>query len=74
MPQYQEHLGIAAIDDISALLSDIRESVYILARRYRVEFTPADVDELRRILEAADKVHERHLDVRREMSAAYRKR
>lgn len=74
MSRYQEHAGIAAIDDISALVSDICEAVDILAARYRLEFTRADVAELKRIKLAARKIQAEHLTVRREMSADYQKR
>lgn len=65
--QYQDS-PIATIDDMSAALSTIRESVEILAARWRLEFAPEDVDELMRILDATDRVQAYHLKIRRQVS------
>lgn len=64
MALYQESPTVAAIDDISAVLSAMRESVLILAQRNRDMFSPGDFDELQRILDACDRIQEYHLIVR----------
>lgn len=65
--QYQDS-PIATIDDMSGAISAIRESVQILAARWRVEFAPEDIDELERILDAADRVQAYHLKIRADVS------
>ena len=71
MPLYQESRAIAAIDDISAALSAMRESVLILAQRGRGRLDLEDFDELQRILDACDRIQEYHLIVRATESRAY---
>lgn len=68
---YQRSETIGAIDDISAALSAIRESVLILAVRRRDELTEADAGELQRILDAADRIQEYHLLFRAGLSRQY---
>lgn len=69
--QYQDS-PIATIDDMSGAISIIRGSVQILAARWRLEFGPEDVDELERILDAADRVQAYHLKVRADVSVLVR--
>lgn len=64
MPLYEESPTIAAIDDISAALSAMRESVLILTQRWRETFRPEDFDELQRLLDACDRIQEYHLFIR----------
>lgn len=71
MPLLQESPTIAAIDDISAALSAMRESVLILAQRGRSTLTADDFDELQRILDACDRIQEYHLIVRSVASRQY---
>ena len=71
MPLYQESQTIAAIDDISAALSAQRESVLILARRWRGRFGIEDFDELQRVLDACDRIQSYHLIVRAGASRQY---
>ena len=71
MPLYQESTTIAAIDDISAALSAVRESVLILAQRWRETFRPEDFDELQRVLDACDRIQTYHLVVRATESRAH---
>lgn len=59
---------IATIDNMSGALSSIRESVEILAARWRLEFGPEDADELNRILDAVDRVQTYNLQVRAQVS------
>jgi hypothetical protein len=66
-----ENPTIGAIDDISAALSAIRESVVILATRGRGKLNGDDLDELERILAAAERIQEYHLALRAPISAAY---
>jgi hypothetical protein len=68
---YQESPTIAAIDDISAALSAMRESVLILTLRWRGEFSVEDLDELQRILDACDRIQQYHLIVRAQSAEAY---
>jgi hypothetical protein len=72
VPLYQESPTIAAIDDISGALSAQRESVLILAQRWRKTFRTEDFDELQRILDACDRIQGYHLIVRATESSAYR--
>ena len=72
MPLYQESPTIAAIDDMSAALSAQRESVLILAQRWREMFRPEDYNELQRILDACDRIQSYHLVVRSVASRAYK--
>ena len=46
-----EHQGLAAIDDIAAEVSQIRQSVRILATRWRGRFHREDLNELSNILD-----------------------
>lgn len=69
-----ESLPIGAIDDISAALSHIRESVAILAARWRGRFRPNDLAELERIVAMCEAIHEYHLLIRAPLSAQYQKR
>lgn len=62
--QFQEHQGIATIDDMSGAISAIREAAEVLAARWRVEFTEDDEAELNRILDAADRIQAYHLEIR----------
>lgn len=71
MPLYQESREIAAIDDISAALSAQRESVLILATRWRGRFDTDDYEELRRILDACDRIQGYHLVIRAGVSKQY---
>ena len=71
MPLYQESPTIAAIDDISAALSITRESVLILALRWRGRFETEDYEELQRVLDACDRIQEYHLIVRAGASRQY---
>lgn len=71
MPLYLESPTIAAIDDISAALSAMRESVLILAQRWRGDFGAEDFDELQRILDACDRIQSYHLIVRAHAAEAY---
>ena len=74
MALFQESQTIAAIDDISAALSAQRESVLILAMRWRGRFGIEDIEELQRILDACDRVQEYHLTIRAAESRAYREK
>lgn len=74
MPLYQESPTIAAIDDISAALSAMRESVLILAQRNRTTLASLDFEELQRILDACDRVQEYHLIIRAAASRVYQER
>lgn len=74
MPLYQESPTIAAIDDISGALSAQRESVLILAQRWRETFRPEDFDELQRILDACDRIQSYHLIVRTTTSREYKEK
>lgn len=69
-----ESIPIGAIDDIAAACSHIRESVAILAARWRGRFRPNDLAELDRILHLCDAIHEYHLLARAPLSAQYQKR
>ncbi len=71
---YQASQGIGEIDNTSAALSAIRESVVILAARWRDDFNDYDLDELQRILDACDRIQDYHLIVRRVMSEEYQDR
>ena len=71
MPLFQESQQIGAIDDISAALSAMRESVLILTMRWRGQFGEEDYEELQRILDACDRVQSYHLIVRAAASKQY---
>lgn len=71
MPLYQESPTIAAIDDISAALSAMRESVLILTQRWREDFEIEDFEELQRVLDACDRIQQYHLIVRARETEAY---
>jgi hypothetical protein len=53
------------IDDHSALMSEIREAVYMLIERMKDHIGPMEEDEIRRILDAADLAQKKHLIIRR---------
>lgn len=71
---FQDEPTIGAIDDISAALSAIRESILILSIRREDDLIPEDEDELQRILDACDRIQEYHLAIRAIASAAYQDR
>ncbi len=68
-----ESPAIGAIDDISGTLSGIRESVIILAARWRGRFRAEDLAELETILSKCDAIHEYHLLLRAPLSARYQR-
>jgi hypothetical protein len=67
---YVENTLIATIDDCSGTRSEIYGAVNVLRARLRFELTEADVAELRRILDAADRMHRYHLIIRAQAAAA----
>lgn len=69
-----ESAPIGAIDDVAAALSHIRESVGILAARWRGRFGRADLDELNRVLSMCEAIQEYHQLIRAPLSAQYQKR
>lgn len=68
-----ENRQIGAIDDISGALSSIRESVIILATRWRGRFRAEDLAELERILSKRDAIQEYHLLLRAPLSRQYQR-
>ena len=62
---------LGTIDDVLAALSAIRGSVHILAKRGRGKLGRADLDELERILAAAERIQRYNLTIRASVSAAY---
>jgi hypothetical protein len=66
-----ESIELGTIDDISGALSEVREAVGVIALRRRMDLTAEDRNELRRILDAADRIHRYHLALRRALSASY---
>lgn len=71
---FAENATIAAIDDCGAARSAIHGAVRILAARLRLELTEDDVRELQIILDAADRMHAYHLQIRAELSAIEQER
>ncbi len=71
MSLYRESPTIAAIDDISAALSAVRESILILTQRWRETFRVEDYDELQRMLDACDRIQAYHLIVRATAARAH---
>lgn len=63
---FRENPTITATEDVSAALSAVRESVFILVNRNREFLNAMDIDELERILDACDRIQEYHLIVRAE--------
>ncbi|MBK9944344.1 MAG: hypothetical protein IPP13_22315 [Kouleothrix sp.] len=70
---YVENPIIATIDDCAGARSAIYGAVAVLKARLRLELTDADVAELRRILDAADRMHAYHLAIRAHVAAAERR-
>lgn len=68
-----EHQGLAAIDDIAAEVSQIRQSVGVLATRWRGRFRREDLNELNSILDMCDAIQASHRDARAWMSAQFQK-
>ena len=68
-----EHQGLAAIDDIAAEVSQIRQSVRILATRWRGRFHREDLNELSNILDMCDAIQASHRDARAVMAAQFQK-
>ena len=73
MPQYQESPALATIDDMSGARSEIIGAVRVLLARWRMEITEDDAAEFQRILDAADRMQQYHLEIRAIVSAAYQK-
>lgn len=59
------------IDDVSALLSSIRERIAIVAQRQRMNLTERDVAEFEGMYEECDRIHEVVLDLRAHLSDDY---
>ena len=68
-----EHQGLAAIDDIAAEVSQIRQSVGVLATRWRGRFRREDLNELHNILDMCDAIQTSHQAARAWMSAQFQK-
>lgn len=66
-----ENATIGALDDVLAALSAIRESVAILATRGRGRLNRDDLNELERILDAAERIQLYNQTIRAPLSAAY---
>ena len=60
---------IGAIDDIYAACSAINESVMFMAERHRFDLTPADADEMGRILDSTLRIR-RYLKLLRAVASA----
>lgn len=69
-----ENSTIATIEHCMGARSAIHGAVRILAARMRLELTEADVRELQIILDAADRMHRYHLQIRAELSAMEQER
>lgn len=68
-----ENPEIGAIDDISGALSAIRESVAILAARWRGRFRAEDLAELDLMLSKCDAIQSYHLLLRAPLSRQYQR-
>lgn len=67
-----ENTEIAAIENAAAALSDIRESIAILASRGRSKLNRDDLAELARIKAAIERIKGYHADLRNEASTRYK--
>lgn len=61
-------------DDIAAVISEMRESLAIVATRQRMNLSARDVAELARLNARLDWLHRHVLDLRASVSAEYRLR
>lgn len=66
-----ENQTLGTIDDVLAALSSIRASVAILATRGRGKLNRDDLDELERILAAAERIQAYNLTIRAPIAALY---
>ncbi len=65
---FSENATISAIEHCAGARSAIHGAVRILAARLRLELTEDDVRELQIILDAADRMHAYHLQIRADLS------
>ncbi len=69
-----ESKELAALDDLAAVLDQIRESVAIIATRQRGRLTRREAEELSAILSATDRGFGYLAEVREPVSQAYQKK
>ncbi len=69
-----ESRELSALDDALAAIDQQREAVAIIAARNRGRLRPADIEELREILAACDRIQAYVLDARTVASKTYQSR
>jgi hypothetical protein len=62
------------IDDVSAVLSVIRERIAIVAQRQRMSLTDRDIAEFEGVYDDLDRIHDLILHLRDRLSTDYRAR